>query len=87
MAVSDHDLRETVLRSFSTERLVFELNRRGFYVTLNKFTVDEIKHYLGTNTGHGHVWKRPDGFLARCGGPKICPVCAADAQRLESKDG
>jgi hypothetical protein len=32
----------------------------------------------GTNTGHGHVWPRPDGSIARCGGPKLCKKCARD---------
>lgn len=32
----------------------------------------------GTNTGHGHVWERPDGAKARCGGPKMCRRCAQD---------
>jgi hypothetical protein len=32
----------------------------------------------GTNTGHGHVWPRPDGVRARCGGPAICKDCAFD---------
>lgn len=31
------------------------------------------------NEGHGHVFPRPDGVKYRCGGPKICPVCAIDA--------
>lgn len=31
-----------------------------------------------TNTGHGHVWTRPDGMRARCGGPAICLQCASD---------
>ena len=30
----------------------------------------------GTNTGHGHVWPRPDGRKARCGGPRFCQECA-----------
>lgn len=30
------------------------------------------------NYGHGHVYKRPDGYLARCGGPAICPECSRD---------
>lgn len=44
---------------------------------------------VGTNTGHGHVWRRPDGYLARCGGPAICRECARDqAQtRHNNKDG
>jgi ribosomal protein S27AE len=32
----------------------------------------------GTNTGHGHVWPRPDGAKVRCGGPGICPACSMD---------
>src|SRR5690348_11323898 len=32
----------------------------------------------GTNTGHGHVWPRPDGVRARCGGAGICSECAKD---------
>jgi hypothetical protein len=32
----------------------------------------------GTNTGHGHVWPRPDGIKARCGGPPFCTVCITD---------
>ncbi|MGB3432430.1 hypothetical protein [Achromobacter sp.] len=44
---------------------------------------------VGTNTGHGHAWRRPDGYLARCGGPAICRECAQDlAQtRHNNKDG
>lgn len=33
---------------------------------------------IGTNNGHGHVWARPDGVKARCGGPGLCRECAAD---------
>ena len=29
----------------------------------------------GTNTGHGHLWERPDGVKARCGGPYLCHEC------------
>lgn len=36
----------------------------------------------GTNSGHGHVWERPDGNKARCGGPSLCEQCAADAARF-----
>ncbi len=34
------------------------------------------------NVGHGHVWERPDGMKARCGGPEMCRECADDASRL-----
>jgi hypothetical protein len=33
---------------------------------------------MSDNGGHGHVVPRADGVRARCGGPKICSVCAAD---------
>lgn len=33
---------------------------------------------IGTNTGHGHAWPRPDGVRARCGGVVICRECAID---------
>ena len=28
--------------------------------------------------GHGHVWPRPDGYKARCGGVGICGECTKD---------
>ena len=33
---------------------------------------------IGTNSGHGHAWPRPDGVKARCGGVAICRECAVD---------
>lgn len=33
------------------------------------------------NTGHGHVFPRPDGVKARCGGPGLCAECARDFYR------
>ncbi len=36
-------------------------------------------HGPGSNSGHGHVWERPDGAKVRCGGPGICQTCANDA--------
>jgi len=35
----------------------------------------------GSNTGHGHVWARPDGVKARCGGPGMCQQCSLDSAR------
>ncbi|UIS65432.1 hypothetical protein [Acidovorax phage AP1] len=35
------------------------------------------------NTGHGHVFPRPDGVKARCGGPGICNQCSIDAARAK----
>lgn len=42
----------------------------------------------GTNTdhGHGHVWPRPDGMVARCGGPGICSECDRDAARMKRRE-
>lgn len=31
-----------------------------------------------SNTGHGHVFARPDGSRARCGGPAMCSDCQHD---------
>jgi hypothetical protein len=36
---------------------------------------------MNDNTGHGHVFPRPDGAKARCGGPALCSECAADQAR------
>lgn len=33
---------------------------------------------FGGNNGHGHVWERPDGVKARCGGPGVCRECSTD---------
>ena len=33
------------------------------------------------NSGHGHVYPRPDGAVARCGGPRLCHQCAEDQAR------
>jgi len=33
------------------------------------------------NVGHGHVFPRPDGMKARCGGPAMCSECAKDLAR------
>lgn len=38
---------------------------------------------IGTNTGHGHAWPRPDGVKHRCGGVLLCRACAADASMVE----
>lgn len=35
------------------------------------------------NSGHGHVYPRPDGAKARCGGPRICLKCAADQRQVD----
>lgn len=36
------------------------------------------------NTGHGHVFPRPDGARSRCGGPKLCALCARDQARKDA---
>ena len=37
------------------------------------------------NRGHGHVYARPDGMRARCGGPTICAECALDKARKDAQ--
>jgi hypothetical protein len=39
---------------------------------------------MNANTGHGHVRPRPDGMKARCGGPRLCSVCARELPAVES---
>ncbi len=36
---------------------------------------------MNANTGHGHVYPRPDGVRARCGGPEMCGECSIDFVR------
>lgn len=37
--------------------------------------------------GHGHVFRRPDGSKAGCGGPGVCAVCDVDLARFaETRD-
>ena len=38
----------------------------------------------GTDSGHGHVFPRLDGAVARCGGPAICPECAKDFAQVHN---
>jgi len=35
------------------------------------------------NSGHGHVFPRPDGVKARCGGPGLCKECSRDQASKE----
>lgn len=44
--------------------------------------MSETPNLYGTNSGHGHAWPRPDGVKMRCGGVKMCPVCAKDFASL-----
>jgi len=37
------------------------------------------------NTGHGHVFPRPYGVRARCGGPGLCAECSLDLSRKNGK--
>lgn len=41
----------------------------------------------GTNSGHGHVWERPDGFKAKCGGPGFCAQCSRDQASQQGEGG
>lgn len=39
----------------------------------------------GLNAGHGHVYPRPDGTRARCGGPALCGSCKKDQRRRDQE--
>jgi len=43
-----------------------------------------IAERYGSNSGHGHVWDRPDGVKARCGGPVLCKDCRRDMQDVRN---
>lgn len=43
-----------------------------------------IAERYGSNSGHGHVWDRPDGVKARCGGPALCIHCRRDLQDVKN---
>lgn len=45
------------------------------FTPMHEFIKGEFKAGPGTNTGHGHLWERPDGVKARCGGPYLCTEC------------
>lgn len=38
------------------------------------------------NSGHGHVFPRPDKVVARCGGPALCLTCKGDEARKKSDE-
>lgn len=64
------------LREFASG-LLTEANEREGYK-------EKKSSGIGTNTGHGHVWERPDGMKARCGGPGICSQCSSDKFDVEA---
>lgn len=41
---------------------------------------------MNQNVGHGHVFPRPDGVVARCGGPGLCAECSRDLARKAVQD-
>lgn len=49
--------------------------------------VEALSERIGTNSGHGHVWPRPDGVKMRCGGPAMCRECGADAAIVAAAKG
>lgn len=38
------------------------------------------------NSGHGHVFPRPDGVKVRCAGPAFCKVCALDLAQKQAAE-
>lgn len=42
---------------------------------------DALTNPENPNSGHGHVYVRPDRERARCGGPRMCRQCQGDLAR------
>lgn len=51
--------------------------------TMPMLTAPPPSSRYGTNSGHGHVWRRPDGEKAQCGGLRSCSVCASEIFEAE----
>jgi len=57
--------------------------REGIRLEIEGRDTEEPAAFKGTNSGHGHVWERPDGAKARCGGPGLCAQCSRDQKLAE----
>lgn len=66
-------------KSDATEALLLELLKNDTRPIL----VAPLSSRYGTNSGHGHVWRRPDGAKSQCGGPLSCGVCASEIFEAE----
>ena len=82
LSVEDRHSGESVLLiSNPTEtdvEVLDEISRRLHREIKQARTNPETGHTVGTNSGHGHVWKRTDGYKARCGGSGFCTQCQSD---------
>jgi hypothetical protein len=70
-------------RGFLTEPgIVLALPHPWLHVDGPEFAGIEPAGAVGAGLGHGWVRPRPDGAMARCGGPAICSLCKAEAEAL-----
>lgn len=53
---------------------------RGYHLrrALENYLADNTWQLSAPNTGHGHVYPRQDGVVAKCGGPSFCEECKTD---------
>lgn len=81
------DLAQRVFDTYNwTQRSSFsEYMQVALAAHLPEIAACHYREVSGLNVGHGHVAKRPDGVVARCGGPRICPECALDLARQQGR--
>lgn len=92
----DAERLDYLMRRLSGAAIRYYVGELGDTGSLDDFrtAIDTRRNHAGnaqqpasTNTGHGHVFSRPDGVRARCGGPGICAECSRDARSTPAKGG
>lgn len=71
-------LRNAKIGDYTYEGILASFAREAEAVKVIQSVNKNVTLGPGSNTGHGHVWPRPDGSRARCGGVGMCKQCSSD---------